>query len=89
MQILLACSTLLSSDSQKTASLDNAIPRSTPTAAASVDKMRTIQITAHPENLGDGNNELLSADRREVHSLSTALRELAKVIDKQEHPSAI
>jgi hypothetical protein len=61
----------------------------------------TIQITARPENVGDGNNERyiaqafaangdpLSAYRGEGHTLSTALRELAKVIDKREHPSAI
>jgi hypothetical protein len=61
----------------------------------------TIQITARPENVGDGNNEryiaqafaangeALSTYRGEGHTLSTALRELAKIIDKKEHPWAL
>ena len=61
----------------------------------------TIQVTARPENVGDGNNERyivqafatngdpLSTYRGEGHTLSTALRELAKIIDKNEHSWAI
>ena len=61
----------------------------------------TIQITARPENVGDGNNEHyiaqafatngdpLATYRGEGHTLSTALRELAKIIDKCEHAWAI
>ena len=61
----------------------------------------TIKVTAHPENVGDGNNERYSAQafaangdplstyRGEGQTLASALRELAKVIDKNEHPWAI
>ena len=59
----------------------------------------TVQVTARPENMGDGNNERYTAQafapngtplhyRGEGHTLSAALRQLAHTVDEQEHASA-
>jgi hypothetical protein len=59
----------------------------------------TVQITARPENVGDGNNGRYTAQafatngtslhyQGEGHTVSAALRQLAQTVDEREHASA-